>query len=176
MGLKLSSPEELAQGQEFLRAAVRPPETEIRNAATAAEGDAISIFEYRGIHFKAPPLSYRVGIQLQEIYYTLQKLGRAEESKEFPDEESQVEHLEKLAECYERALKLFQESCYPIAFWRRWRHKRKNPFSDASSAEIGELLSFFSLCRTKSRVRLQPSLMHRPSLTMSMRQTTSPTL
>lgn len=175
MAIKTAAPESVEQAQEMLRAAVKPPRSEVRNVAIAAESEADSYFKYRGTHYKAPPLSYDIGIQLQEILVEANTLGEREERDEIVTEADQKAHMLHLLLCYQRAIALFQRSCYPVAFWKRWWHKRRNPFITCSGGEIGQLLSFFSTCRTKSRVRLLGSSAFRPSLTLSMPPTTSPT-
>lgn len=173
MALKTSSPEDLAKGQEYLRTLVKPPVTEVRNVATATELNADTYFQFKGAWYKAPPLDYRLGIQLQEILLEIHRLGQQADDKaeHLQTDAGMIAHLQQLKLCYERAAKLFHDCCTPIVFWRRWRWKRYNPFSSCSSQEVAELLNFFSLCRMKSRVRLMENSVARPSLSMLMQPT-----
>ena len=175
MAIVPALPEELEEGQRLLRAEIRAPQAEARNVALATEIDADSYFEFRGTNYKVPPLSYKLGVQLQEIQFFLESLVRKEQfTKDLQDLDldGQIVHLQQLQLAYEQAIALFQKCCYPLAFWKRRRHKRQNPFLTCTSQEIAELLSFFSMCRMRSRVTFQGSLANRPSLSTSMQSTT----
>jgi hypothetical protein len=179
MTLRASTPEQLQGGQEFLQELVRPPTAEVRNVASAADIDANSYFDYRGVYYKAPPLSHRVGIQLQEVLLEISRLGEYERQNEEMDEDVAIKHLEQLQRCYERAVTLFKIACKPVNpirwLWRTVVRRKYNPFAEASGQEISDLIHFFSSCRTKSRVRQAGSLAHRQSLSLSMQRTTLPT-
>lgn len=171
MGIKPSSPEAVERAQTMLRATVRPPTSEARNVAAAADIDANSYFSYNGVYYKAPPLDYRLGIQLQEILVEIHRLGTIEEELDQDNKVPDESHIRQLLVCYDKAVLLFQQACMPVAFWKRRQHRRKNPFDGCSSGEIGYFLNFFFTCRTKSRVRPQESLVFRPSLSLSTQQT-----
>lgn len=174
MPLTPALPEEFEAAQIYLRSEVRVPKTEARNAALAADIMEHSDFSYRGTRYRTPPLSYQLGVQLQEIQLILRTVAQFEESPEFKDlsDERRQQYMETLLGTYERAILLFWKASYPLAFWKRWKHKRTNPFTDCSSSEIVELLSFFFTCRMKSRVIIQGGLATRPSLTMLTQQMT----
>lgn len=176
MAIRPALPEEYDAAQKLLRAEIRVPRAEARNVAIAASPDADSYFRFRGVLYKAPPLSYEVGIQLQEIHMQIENLSKLEKSlvdlDALPHEEK-IRHLQLLQHCYERAAEFFQRACFPVSFWRRRKHKRKNPFTTCTSQEVGELLGFFSMCRMKSRVSIMGSLANRPSLSTMLTQPTT---
>lgn len=155
--IKPSSSEQLNQTQELLRDQVRPPVAEARNVALAAHPHAASYFRYRGQLFKAPPLQHSLGVELQEIALEYERLQDLPET---------VETLTQLRVVLIRAAVLCQKACKPLnpitRFWY-WVF-RINPFMKASPTELAELTGFFSMCRTKSRVRLLGGESMRPSL------------
>lgn len=180
MPIRPASPEDYDQAQVDLRRELRAPTTEVRNVAIAAETHADSYFSYRGVMYKAPPLSYKLGVQLQEIQLAIGKLVQEEEAltariaaaPSEKDDEDRIQMLTGLLACYERAVGLFWQACFPLAWWKRRRHTRTNPFTECTSKEIGELLGFFFMCRMKSRVGMVGTLANRPSLSLSTPTTT----
>ena len=167
MAIVPARPEEYEEAQQLLRAEIRAPRAEARNVALATEIDADSYFEFRGTNYKAPPLSYALGVQLQEVQLRLQSLAMYEnETKDLAGVEldKQIKHLEQLHLAYMQAVTLFQRCCFPLAFWKRRGHRKNNPFTTCTSQEIAELLSFFSMCRMRSRVVMHGSSANRPSL------------
>jgi len=136
------------------------------NVGVAANMAAPLLFVFRNRMYRVPMLSYRDGIQLQELYIELAKAA--------DDGEETREQLEDLAKLCDRAAVMFPTLCEPknglVRFlWRRgWL---RNPFLKATTSELAQLLGFFLQCRTKSSVQLLGSLAHRPALASSTRRT-----
>ncbi len=107
-------------------------------------------FRYRKRVFDIPPIPYLPGLQLQKVELELQRLGDSP-----PDEDEAGNKLVELRDMLVDMQRIMWRHVRPVTrfdktFWR-WRG---NPFSDASRAEVAELLSFFLQCRTTSSVRL----------------------
>lgn len=174
MAIQPAPPEAYEEAQRSLRAEVRAPRAEARNVAIATETHADSYFTHDGILYKAPPVGYKLGVQLQEIQLHITNLVKDEEQQKIYaetgnaamiwSEEQQVDHLTTLLATYERCSGLFWQCCAPVAFWKRRRFKKVNPFINCTAQEVGELLGFFYMCRMRSRVELGISTANRPSL------------
>lgn len=173
MALLPATPEEVEEVQRLLRRELRVPTAEARNVATATELDAVSYFRYRGTAYRAEPLSYRLGARLQEVKYELDRLAEIERQREESEwtENEKARHMTMLLEVLEAAVTLFHLCCEPVAFWKRPRFRRVNPFVNASLGEITDLLGFFFTCRMRSRVSILGGSAMRPSLSMSTTQT-----
>lgn len=175
MSLIPASPEAYEEAQRVLRAGLRLPIAEVRNTAVAADINAPSLVTFRGTAYKVEALPYRLGLQFHEIHLEIDRLAKLEEKAEATgtiSPEAQATHLEQLLACYERAVVLFWEAAIPLAWWKRRRYRKVNPFLDCSQQELGELLGFFFMCRMKSSVSVQGGLMTRPSLSLSTRRMT----
>jgi hypothetical protein len=175
MGIKPSSSETVERAQEMLRAAVRLPTTSVKNTALAAHSDSESFFEFHGMVLRSAPLPYGLGLEMQEVMFELKRLAMAEEEG-LGTPELQIQYLEQLKLCCERAVHLFWKAAKPVSWWQRLWYRYSNPFLGCSAGEVSDLLAFFSQCRMKSRVRLLGGLALRQSLSSSMLPMTSPTL
>lgn len=168
MALVPAQAEELDATQQYLRSEFRPPQAAVRNVAIAAETTADSYFDFRGVTYKVPAISYAIGVQLQEIHLEIERLSELEQQHGTTTltKEQAIEQMEKLMICYERAARFFHAAAFPLSFWRRWSYKRHNPFVTCTAKEVGELLAFFSMCRMKSRVSIKGSSATRPSVSL----------
>lgn len=142
-------PAKLEATQKKLRDAFfeRVPEPVNRHFALSLQG--VSILRFRNRVFHVPPISYPAGLRMQEIFRRLEKIGKAEEDADV---------LKELLRALEDAAALCWSLCKPVSlvdrlFWRLL----SNPLRDASQQEMGEILGFFSACRTRSTVRLNAS-------------------
>lgn len=182
MPLIPATAEELALTQQELRGELRPPVSEARNVAVAAETNADTMLVFRRVTYVVPPLPYNLGVQLQEIEVEIRRL--AEWAEQMPMDKwtpvDREQYMLHLVVCYERAIDLFWKVAYPLMPWRRlfyrktlFRRPAKNPFLQCSHKEIGELLGFFFECRMKSRVSLVGSSVLRPSVSTLLTQPTN---
>ncbi len=170
MALVPARTEDFEAAQKVLRSEIRSPSVEARNVASAAETSANSYITFRRVLYVSPPLSWKIGAQLQEIHLEIERLVKKEQNglplEEWPDQE-RLDHLNHLLLCYQSAVSFFWTACKPVSWLKRWRFRKTNPFQDCSSQEIGELIGFFSMCRMKSRVSMVASSANRPSLSLS---------
>lgn len=161
------APERIAETQAILRAQLRvaTPSSVVRNATLAADLDVTTTLVYRRRLYKVPPVSFRVGIELQEIAARLDELTNVPETDE---------SLTELLAMFQDAVALFHRCIVPSTFIGRlfWR-RRSNPFYNATSGEVAELLGFFSQCRTRSSVRVLPSDSVRARLKFRSTQSTT---
>lgn len=139
------------------------------NTSTVLGTTSVSVLEFRGAFYKVKPVGYRPGLQMQTVQFELAGLVRALENlSELPSvmeldpvsagEQAAAtdELMEKLMEKMDEAAQLMKLNCKPLSLLQRlflWPLPSHNPFSAASQAELGDLLSFFSACRTKSSVQ-----------------------
>lgn len=146
--IQLRSDEELRVVQELLQEKVPKPTVEIANTGTAAGLNDQLVLGFRGHLYRVPPIPYKIGIQLERL-----RLGLEKEAELGEETDGAMDRLEAL---FKQAVPLFKEAVTPVAPFRRifWKH-RKNPFLLASPTDIAAMLHFFSLCRTRSAVRLQ---------------------
>lgn len=163
--LRLLTPEEseAAQRQYVDEAAAAYAQLEgripaARNHRYALALQGVSVLQFGARVFHVPPVPYPAGVELQQIQHRLNKLSQGDDT----DDAWKRDLLAVLDE----AVAVFWDLIKPATPWDRlfWRW-RPNPFlDDLSETEIGELLGFFSACRTRSRVRLLPrSTRPRPS-------------
>lgn len=135
---------QLEHAQAELRGEQRPDAPEIANAATVLGLGEAGVLFFRGRAFRVPPVGYREGVRLQQLADRLAALALAAA----PDDE-QVEAIDEMIAAFARL-------AHPVG-WRGWlRALLPNPFRHASEVEVGQLLAFFSHCRTRSSVRLGP--------------------
>lgn len=176
MALLPATAEDFAQAQVDLRQFVRAPSVEARNVAVAADTGSAVYFTFRNALYKAEPLSYRLGIQIQEINIEVQRLNTFEATTPVTSmtDDQRIVHMRSLLAAYESAEDLFWKASLPVNWFSRRGYRKNNPFKKAglSSGEVGELLGFFWECRMKSRVNLLGGLGNRPSLSLS---STAPT-
>ncbi len=166
-GLKLSTAEQQAESQAWLRETVKPPDTIAMNVGVAANLPAPMAFIFNARIYRVPNIPYPLGIQLQELYIQLAKQGSNQ------DEET-VAQLHELQALCDQAAALFPALCEPKNWFVRMLWRRgwlRNPFLSATSSELAHLLGFFLQCRMKSSVQLLESSAHRPALASSTRRT-----
>jgi hypothetical protein len=135
MPIRPVSQEGVNRVQKHLREQLRDPE--VKNGAPVRRLSLPDHIEFMRRRYEVPPVPYRKGTRLLEI---------RREMKDADDV--------RAVKLVDEAVALFRELVVPEgrirrALWRWW----PNPFRYASDQEVGELLGFFSLCRTKSRVR-----------------------
>lgn len=152
--LHLLTPEQVEEANAALEAEVagkmrrlesRIPEPANHDFALALSQTAT--LQFRARRFFVPPVPYPAGIRLTKIYAALKRLGGADEND--------ADGIRALLEVMEEAVDLFWALVKPVTLWDRllWR-VRSNPFLHCTEQEIGELIGFFFVCRTRSRVRL----------------------
>ncbi|HYC31120.1 MAG TPA: hypothetical protein VEB59_02470 [Gemmatimonadales bacterium] len=131
---------EAARVQQYLDQTPEP-----RNLALALSLGEAEVLQFRNRVFRVPPVPYPSGLRLQAI------LRRLERLKGLPEDEAMLTELLGLLH---EAVQLFHSLVRPATLWDRlfWR-LRANPFLHATETEVGELLGFFSVCRTSSSVR-----------------------
>lgn len=120
----------------------------VRRSPGVVNGEAVraltlpGVLAYGGRVYDVPPVPFPAGIQLVELRAQLQAATS-------PAEELRA--LREMARVMKRLVR-------PRGALRRatW-FLRRNPFRHASEQEIGELLGFFSVHRTQSRVRFPSS-------------------
>lgn len=122
---------------------------EIRNVGAAATllGDVIEYPISAGRFYQVPPTPYPVGLRLQTI---AREVRQAQRARKAGDTRAQA----ALSALYAEAVDLFGRSVRPMGGLRRllWPVTR-NPFRQASEAEIGALLLFFYSWTMRTRVR-----------------------
>lgn len=140
------------------------------NLATNLRGD--TFFTFRGRPFRVPPVPYNLGAQLQANYMVIHEMGKLED-----EEANRPEQIQRYKEIAADCVALFHLLVKPMRLGDRlfWRYL-SNPFGNASDLEVGELLSFFSLCRTRSGVQLRGGSALTPSPSIWTSQMSSPTL
>lgn len=135
---------QLEQVQAELRHRERERGPQTANAGTVlALAEAGAVF-FRGVPWRVPPVSYRDGIRLQQLGDRLAALALAGA----PDAEQEAVITEMVI--------AFRGLVRPVGWRRLLGRLLPNPFRRASEAEVGQLLAFFTLCRTRSSVRLAP--------------------
>lgn len=153
-----------AQLRLVVASAAEPPDVVNLGAVERAQADGV--FQYRGILYRVPPISYLDGAALQQSGNTIGKLASKLEQSDNPadDDDSKAE-LARLLAAFESVLDIMWRLVQPVGWFRRiaWRIIwRGNPFAGATVSEVGELLGFFYTRRTTSTVRLGGWTVKRP--------------
>lgn len=111
-------------------------------------------FAYRKRVFDIPPIEYLDGTRLKAIDLELRRLGEAAMEEGETPEEGEAK-LRFLRDILLEAFAIMHRNTRPVTLLDRLSWPlRGNPYTHASRQEVAELLSFFLLCRTTSRVRL----------------------
>lgn len=155
--------ENIEAAQLLLRDRFKPAEHSLQNVDAAMALDQTSVVRYRGRGYRVPPVPYDQGLQLQRLHLELLALTKDEAPET-------AEQLEQVLVILQDLLPLFKQLCRPTALFERLTWRWRRPFDDASQSELGELLGFFSACRTKSTVEF-PHAMGRRSASLSTRST-----
>lgn len=134
-----------------------PPK--LRNYASMYGLGSDAVLEWRGMYLVIPPIPFREGARLHEMRVRLDQLHRErlrDEKKPDSEEKEQREGMRLMEErmIREEMVTTFKRCVKPRRWWQALAWKvLPNPFRKASEQEMVELLSFFLLCRTKSRLR-----------------------
>lgn len=114
--------------------------------ADSADDPDVDVFLFRGVRYRARPLSYVEGAHLSALRLRLTRLQSA------PDTMDRVLELRDLVE---RAATLFYRWSRPVLRTHRLLYRLlPNPFTRMTEHDMGRLLAFFSMCRMRSSVRL----------------------
>jgi hypothetical protein len=142
-----------AQGTAELRARFSaadvdaPPPVNVVNAVALIDGETL---EYRGRRYPVRPIGALDGLRLMVIS------SRLAEAQSGPDP------LAALRASYADVLREVHRLCRPPG-WRGWLWRlRRNPFRDATFAEVKQLLDFCARCQTTSSVRYRGQVMDNP--------------
>jgi len=103
---------------------------------------------YRGRAYEVRPVPYTAGIRLLEMQ---------ERFRAFAEAPPTAESVREYARLCREATRLFRRLVRPYGVRRLIWPLCRNPFRDATEAEIGGLVGFFSMHRTRSSVRPFPS-------------------
>lgn len=135
-------------------------------------------FPFRGRNWEVPPISATDGIRIFELLHTLDEFKR-----KAPDGSDDLVGL--YATFLRESLKIIRRCLKPERgrlrrlFWRV--RLSRNPWNTASDVEIGEILGFFWMCRTRSGDRrsngnpnLELATLSTNGSTSSMRSDVSP--
>ena len=165
-GLKLTSPEQLQETQRKLREEVKPPAVTNKNVSLATNLEADALLSYRKVLYTVAPVPYPAGLRLQEIHVLIGKLGDIEEQA-IKNQDTEQLHVvyDRLKEVMTEGRNIYRTLIRPKSLGRRlvWRWL-SNPFANCSQTEFGELLNFFSECRTRSGIIVLLSSANQPSL------------
>lgn len=120
----------------------------ILNSARVGALHGVRTLDWGGHRYRVPPVPYRLGIKLQGLLRDLTELKEGE--LRWEDQQAVLQRILR------ESVALFRRCIQPVSRWRRllWP-VLPNPFETASEAEVGQLLAYFSMCRTSSRVRSQ---------------------
>lgn len=107
-------------------------------------------FRYRKRVFDAPPINVLDGLRLKNLELELQRIGNGG-----VPEDGEGSTLLRLKLALEEGFTIMHRNVRPVTLFDRlfWRW-RANPFLDANTKEVAELLHFFSLCRMTSGANL----------------------
>lgn len=105
-------------------------------------------FVFRGVAYELLPVSFEDGIRLSEVRATLEA---AEDDERLTpevarDARASLRFVASLATRYLRPLRWHRRLLWALRL-------RRNPYRGATEVEVGQLLGFFSGCRTMSRAR-----------------------
>lgn len=105
-------------------------------------------FAFRGVAYELLPVSFEDGVRLTEARAAID--AAADDDRLTPevarDARLALRFVANLATRYLRPLRWHRR----ILWWLRLR---RNPYRSATETEVGQLLGFFSGCRTMSRAR-----------------------
>lgn len=167
MPVKATSPQQFLDSQALLRQqAPKGASHVVKNASFAADLNEPNYLVYRQRKYKVRPLTFTVGIELQELAVRLESMA---------DQPETNETLQEMLSILQDAVALFWAAAQPLGLLRRLtRHWLSNPFETATNQEVAELLGFFLQSRTRSSVQVLASgrIRHR-KLWLSTRQITS---
>lgn len=142
---------ELERGQEALREQLglnTPPPRPVNTRAVIELGEAV-LFSWRGQPFRAF-VSWRDGTELADLWARLGELGSSVERERLPEYRDVLQGMIRIFK------RVARPTVRPYRLLRRLRVRLglyRNPFRDASEAEIGDLAVFFLTLRTKRGVR-----------------------
>lgn len=142
------TPEQIEAAQERMRAK-RPKEPDPVNIEPLMQLGADQFFTYSGQMLRLPPISFRDGMRLNQLWIRMAKLSNVDELDE-----------KTIAECsalFHEVVTLLGRLVRPVGWIRAiaWRCGfRRNPFGNATEREVPALVGFFSTCRTNTPVRL----------------------
>lgn len=150
MGIQRIAPADLEREQQRLRDRLRHHRAPrpLNTRAVVELGEAV-LFTWRGKPYRAF-VGWKDGTRLADLWMRLTELTDTVSRERMP------EYRETLAEL----VRLFKRVARPtVPRWRLFRRARialglyRNPFHDATEAEIGDLAVFFSTLRTKRHGR-----------------------
>lgn len=146
-------------GNQFRdKEAVQAP-PELRNFASMYNLGGDAYLEWRGMYMVVPPIPFREGAKLHEMRVRLTQLEHERKRDEKLPDSEEKDRREGMRLMEERMIReemvtTFKKCVKPRRWWQALAWKvLPNPFRQASEQEMVELLSFFLLCRTKSRLR-----------------------
>lgn len=144
MSLKIKDPAVRAQIDALIEESAAQPSAVNTGGAIDLEGDAV--LPYRGKVYLVPPLPVRAGLRLYDLQETVRRLSDREKSGHTLSRDQVAE----LAAAYDGQVRLFHR-----LIRTRWLRRRpwRNPFLQASIAEVALLGKFFSGCRIRTRFR-----------------------
>ena len=140
--------EEIAREQYHARFGGGAARPEIRNRQAVLMLAEPERLYYRGRAYEVRPVPYTAGIRLLEMQ---------ERFRAFAEAPPTAESVREYARLCREAVRLFRRLVRPYGLRRLIWPLCRNPFRDATEAEIGGLVGFFSTCRTRSSVRPFPS-------------------
>lgn len=153
--IRPASDRQLAEAQARLREQVAPASkaAQIANLDTVERLIAYGRFAYRGNEYQVEPISYLDGAELQKYGSVIMRLsGKLDETLGQGEGESD---LRELLVAFEGCVALMHRLAKPTrTFGRLGEWWSGNPFSKATTTELGELMAFFSLRRTASSIAL----------------------
>lgn len=154
-GLQPTSDAQFEATQAELRQQVKPTKQELGNVGLAADMLGPAYIRYGRYRYRVDPISYPLGIELEEIKLKLDELADLP-----PTHENNM----ALLETFDRAVQLFPKVVKPMFGFQKllWRFT-SNPFRGASASDIFQLLYFFCSCRTRSVVRFEETSLLRKS-------------
>ncbi len=123
-----------------------PPAVNVGAALLLLEDDSVRI-PYRGRMYELGHVSFTDGLRLVAARSAVEALEDGE-----PTPENQTAYLQALR----LVVRMAPRYLLPVKRVRRffWRLRiRRNPFRNATDAEVGQFLGFFLGCRTRSRVQ-----------------------
>jgi|SRR5687767_1404604 len=133
------------------RQAQRPqaPAPRTQNVQHVLDMGNTVFFIFQGRPYGVPSLPYKAGLQFVEIGAELDRFQKGLQRKDLPE----------YRQILSRLARLIWRHCHPTGFRRvlRFFGLMRNPFEQATEAELGERLRFFDMCRKRSS-EIRPSL------------------
>lgn len=145
--------EEVKANWDRRRARVRvershqPPPPRPVNVRQVLDIGTLVYFQWRGRSFGVPPMPWKQGAQLMDVYLLAQSLGETINSQ----------NAERYYAALQEMARIMWKCTRPVGMFRRLLKRLRilgNPYRKASEKELAELAVFFLGCR----MREQPNL------------------